>query len=172
MKLTTSLIREHLRLAANIIKDCYPNFIFKDSYYIRISNARSYWAKIWPGKQLFVSNCFEDIEDEAVAVVNLTGVMIHELIHTIPGCNNHGTNFKRICSIIKSRYPQYKEHLQRCSNMEVIGIKARPYRYQIHCSHCGKIYNYTRKPKWSKTIIETRCSCGVCKYKTLKLIAL
>ena len=38
---------------------------------------------------------------------HVKNVLMHELIHTLPNCFNHGTEFKRVMRLVNSKLPQY-----------------------------------------------------------------
>lgn len=154
MQITESTIREHLQFAEEIVEECCPKFSRPDSYKIGISTGRSFWATVTKDRnyplnvRLKVTKVFEEIPDEALAEQRLTGCMIHELLHTIPGCMNHGKNWKAQAQRINSKYPYYD--VQRCTSMTDYGIDKqkdiRPDKYRVKCATCGKEWKYKKKP--------------------------
>lgn len=162
--------------ANDILKECYASYkapmIYKVDYR---DKSKGYWAKIatkrksYPGYLLRIGGLFSLIPDEQLAQVRFQSTIIHELIHTIPGCMNHGIKFQYICSLVNRRYPEY--NLQTSTAAEDFGIKAeqletRKPKYKIICEHCGKEYLYYKKPKYDLSDY----SCGKCGRDKLKLI--
>lgn len=170
-KLTESVINSGIENASKILSEVYPTFQVPNIWSIKVTNATSYWANIGRDKKvrsrfgMHISRTFEKIPDENLARLRFETCMIHELIHTIPGCNNHGNNFKRVGRMVKRKYPQYD--ICRCVSAEEFGVdkaEAKPAKYLIRCEHCKHEYRYQRKPKYA--ISEYKCSkCGSDKLK-------
>lgn len=154
----------------------YPNYVEPGNINFIFTKAQSYWANICQstgkaiGKHkdfvIRIGSLFNLISDEDLRIHRLNECMIHELIHTIPGCNNHGRKFKQLASRINLKYPKYNIQTQTGVENYGITIAEQPKKYKIVCSHCGKTYYYTKKPKYS--INEYQCS--ICKSDKLKLI--
>lgn len=99
----------------------------------------------------------------------IKNTIIHELIHCLPKCTNHGAEFKKYAKIINeklgyniTRTGNKKEDFKK-SNVEYSEIEE--YKYKIKCKECGQLYyrkrlnkNFTKKYR-----------CGKCKGK-LELI--
>lgn len=95
----------------------------------------------------------------------IKNTIIHELIHCIPFCNNHGLKFKQYANYINqklgyniSRLGNKKEDYEK-SNVEY--AEEKQYKYKIQCTKCGQEYlrlrlnkNFTRKYR-----------CGKCRGK-------
>lgn len=73
----------------------------------------------------------------------IKNTIIHELIHCIPFCNNHGQEFKKYASYINKKLGY---HIKRVgnpkedyssSNMEY-NEETVKYRYRIQCENCGQ----------------------------------
>ena len=166
-------INSAITKAINILEQCYSQFNKPYIYKIEYKpNSKSYWAKIGrnskkhPGYFLRIGGLFQLIPNEELARIRFQSTIIHELIHTIPGCMNHGNKFKRICSLVNRKYPQYQ--LQTSTDASIYGINLeedKP-KYKIICECCGKEYLYCRKPK--RNITDYLCS--VCKSDRLKII--
>ena len=98
--------------------------------------------------------------------------MVHELIHTIPGCNNHGPNFKRYAELINRHYPEYNVstyYTPDSDETENIANIKKP-KYVVTCENCGvKTYFYRK----CKTLdILSRCTCKKCKTSNFKVESL
>lgn len=166
-------INSAIAKAINILEQCYNQFNKPYIYKIEYKpNSKSYWAKIGrnskkhPGYFLRIGGLFQLIPDEELAKIRFQSTIIHELIHTIPGCMNHGSKFQRICYLVNKKYPQYK--LQTATGAEDFGIQLdEPIpKYKIICKCCGKEYLYQRKPKLNINMYK----CSKCGKSNLELI--
>ena len=171
MTLTISVINECIDLADDIMHRCFPKYETPTYTEIKISRARSFWAQIKyisKGKySLKVSNVYEEIEDEHTAKERLIGTMIHELIHTLPGCYNHGSKFKAACAVVNRKVPGY--NLQRCTSMSDYGVKqeVKPIKYVMSCGKCGATWNYRRRPNimnMKEMNKHYTCACGAADF--------
>lgn len=92
----------------------------------------------------------------------IKNTIMHEMIHCLPGCNNHGTNFKNYASYINKKLGYEIKRLgdkaadYRYSNVEFTDDETR-YRYKIECQNCKAIFyrqrlnkNFTRKYRCGK----------------------
>lgn len=91
----------------------------------------------------------------------IKNTIIHEIIHCLPNCNNHGMQFKKYAKYINeklgyniSRVGNKKEDYIK-SNVEY--IEKEQYNYHIKCTNCGQsffrkrlIRNFTRKYRCRK----------------------
>ena len=98
----------------------------------------------------------------------IKNTIIHELIHCFPGCNDHGTTFKKYAKYINQKLGYSisrlgnKEEDYKKSNLEF--EEKEDYKYKIVCQKCGQeIY---RKRLNKKLLSKYRC--GLCHGK-LKL---
>ena len=95
--------------------------------------------------------------------------MMHELLHTCPGCMNHGANTWKYRASIVNRKLGYNVRasatIEECEdagfspkNME------RDARYRIVCEKCGEVVTY-RYNACSLTEHPEKWKCGICKGK-------
>lgn len=91
----------------------------------------------------------------------IKNTIMHELIHCLPYCNNHGTEFKKYAKIINttygydiSRVGNKKKDFEK-SNIEFNEIEN--YKYKIICKGCKQEFfrkrldrNFTRKYRCAK----------------------
>ncbi len=95
--------------------------------------------------------------------------MAHELIHTIPGCSNHGPNFKRYAGLINRHYPKYNVstyYTPDSDETENIADTKKP-KYVVICETCGTKTYFYRKCKTLDII--SRCICKKCKTSNFKV---
>ena len=167
MKLTTEFIESELEYAKSIVNDCISDFEEPIINEIRISHSRSFWGNITNlGHNRFllkVSDVFSELKDDEKSRNRFTSMLVHELLHTVRGCMNHGRKWKSLASIINHYYPELK--IQRGTPMADFGIKKKTptYNFQVICHNCG--YSYMRQRKSETTnpyFLNTFCSCGNC----------
>ena len=112
MKLNEDLIREYVNKSNDILCKYIPNYepINPMTLKVKISKMKSAWANIKRIKmgrichyELKVSDIFNYIDNDSKAEMKLMSTIIHELIHTIPGCFNHGVNFQACAYMISSK---------------------------------------------------------------------
>lgn len=164
-KISIKDIQQCIDKANECLSSVYSKYQEPDFIDLEFSEAKGYWAKIckisnYKNERIFkirIGGLFNLIVDRDKQLHRLQECMIHELIHTIPKCNNHRKNFKTIATRIACKYPQFK--IQRETACEDFGIIAseRPKKYIIECEKCGKQYYYSRKPKYH--ISTYKCTC-------------
>lgn len=168
MEVTTELIRSYVNGACAILADCFSGFEQPVINEIKFTHAHSYWANISGnrtlGYVLKISQLFSEIDNEELLHERLMSCMIHEMIHTIDKCWNHGEAFQYIAKRVNRYYPEYTISTSTDADKYGVATQEPPDKYLITCSHCGKTCRYKRKPKlWN--YIEQKdspyeCICG------------
>ena len=114
-----------------------------------------------------ISKWVMELEDNIIK-----NTIMHELIHCIPYCNNHGSEFKKYANLINvnygyevSRVGNKKKDFQK-SNMEY--KEKENYRYIVVCRGCDQKFF---RQRLSKNFIK-KYRCGKCGsiFKVSKLI--
>ncbi len=107
-----------------------------------------------------ISKWLMDLNDDIIK-----NTIIHEIIHCLPDCNNHGKEFKRYSHLINeklgyniSRLGNKKEDYEK-SNLEF--KESSKVKYVIVCESCGLIYYRQRMAK----NFTKKYRCGKCKGK-------
>lgn len=109
-----------------------------------------------------ISKWLMDLNDEIIK-----NTIIHELIHCLPECNNHGKYFKKYAKLINdklgyniTRVGNKKEDFIKSGFQEKFDDEPKS-KYKIVCEKCNQTYyrqrlakNFTRK-----------YLCGICKGK-------
>lgn len=90
----------------------------------------------------------------------ICNTIIHELIHCLPGCNNHGENFKKIAKYISSRTDYeiqrtgnaQEDHIKSNKDYEKPKRKIQEYKYKVICQKCNQEFLRKRidKAKFKK----------------------
>lgn len=96
-----------------------------------------------------------------VSKMALMDTVMHELLHTCEGCQNHGERWKRYGEMVNKAYGY---NIKRCTSTEEKGI-AEPIRaaakYRFMCKHCGSIVTRERASKFTRNPDAYRCGkCG------------
>lgn len=102
----------------------------------------------------------------------IKNTIIHELIHCMPKCNNHGDYFKKYATIINEKLGYNisrtgnKEKDFSKSNLEYVETPVK-FKYRIVCENCN--YNFLRQRV--RKYFTRKYRCGKCggKFKILKL---
>lgn len=99
---------------------------------------------------------------------DVMNTLIHEIIHSMPGCMNHKKVWQDICE--KYNF-HYHTHLSRTSPMkgaykkfyEEQKAKNSKIKYYIVCSNCGHHYPRKNKSKFVESSMRNeKLICGVC----------
>lgn len=86
-------------------------------------------------------------------------IILHELIHTLPGCFNHGERFKAVARTLNKRYGYNISRV--ASSSSVACIAPQEHKYEIQCPVCGKIFYRDRMSDFVKNPQNYRHSnCG------------
>lgn len=103
-----------------------------------------------------VSKWVMDLEDNIIK-----NTIMHELIHCMPFCNNHGDMFKKYARFINkrlgydiSRLGNKKDDYEK-SNLE---YEEKGFKYTIMCTSCGKVIHRNRLTK--DFFRKYRCLCN------------
>lgn len=89
-------------------------------------------------------------------------VLAHEVLHTCPGCANHGPRWQAWGAVMARRYGY---QLRRTDSFQGLGLPDnRPVRYLVVCRSCG-----LRLPRMKRSPLvdhpeRYRCKCGGCLY--------
>ena len=99
----------------------------------------------------------DDVDD--IATKN---TIIHELLHTCPGCLKHTGRWKQYADKVNRLLPQYS--IKRTTSAEEKGVAVRRkepvYRYCLKCSNCGKEILRQKKTAVIEHPERYRCKCG------------
>ena len=136
----------------------------------KLSNATSTFGTTKRVKNVVTGKCEYHIRisrmtlDESVSDDRAMDTIIHELIHTVSGCFDHGPNFKKMAELVNDCYACY--NISRTSTIQQAGLSYDTYakykkpqstqRFTIVCARCGKSFVYKRKTQLVKTVME----CG------------
>ena len=103
-----------------------------------------------------ISKWVMDLNDEIIK-----NTIMHELIHCIPFCNNHGKEFKKYAAYINKKLGYSitskgnKKEDYKASNLE---YQEDSYKYKILCKNCGQIIY---RKRFNPNLIK-KYRCGKC----------
>ncbi len=73
--------------------------------------------------------------------------IMHEVIHTLPGCGNHGEAFQKTARLVNETLGY---RISTTSKLSKEAKEAVAFNYVLKCSHCGEeLKRYHRKPRLS-----------------------
>lgn len=143
-----------------------PNYDYKNvtrkgfKYIIKFDDYKKYTIEI--------SRWVLDLDESIIK-----NTIIHELLHCLPYCNNHGVKFKKYANIINkqlgyniSRVGNKKLDFEK-SNIKYNKDEEEKYKYKIKCEKCDIIFYRKRLQK--NFINKYRCSKCLGKLKILEI---
>lgn len=102
--------------------------------------------------------------DQRNSIDGLKNTIIHEVLHTCKGCQNHGKTWKYYAEKVNKAYGY---NIKRCSTSEEKGIEfderksdAKRIKHSFECMKCGQIISRARESKFTKYYSHYRC--GIC----------
>lgn len=111
-----------------------------------------------------ISKWLMDLNDDIIK-----NTIIHEIIHCLPDCNNHGKEFKKYSKLINEKLGYNITRLgNKKEDYEKSNIKFEEnskIKYVIACESCGLIYYRQRMAK----NFTKKYRCGKCKGKLMIL---
>jgi len=143
----------------------------KKVYFTTNSRAKRRWGRCEKHRDCYEIQINSLLLDERNSLNGLKNTIIHELLHTISGCMNHGDKWQNFAEKVNH---VYKYGISRCNSYEEKGIcnevideinretslklEKQP-TYIIRCEKCG--HEYVRH-KLTKSITNTSgYRCGV-----------
>lgn len=72
--------------------------------------------------------------------------MLHELIHTCPGCFNHGSQWKRYASIVNAATGLHVSRTTSAESLNLAEVRLQNAKYVLKCTN-GHLIVYNRKTK-------------------------
>lgn len=114
------------------------------------------------GYVIAIASCLLDERNDESGLMN---TLLHELLHSVPDCMNHGALWQCLAARV------YKEHgynIKRTSSAEEKGIVykeeiVRKPKYKFICQNCGQ--TIIRYRECDFTLRYNKYRCGICKGK-------
>lgn len=96
-------------------------------------------------------------------VKGLKETILHELLHAVDGCLNHGYKWTALVNKVNQTYGYA---IQQSDDFEHKGFDVNPMnalcKYHITCGECGRVYHYSRMCSTIKAVKQHKahCCCG------------
>ena len=94
----------------------------------------------------------------------LRQTLAHELLHTCPGCRNHGERWKAYAEQVNNALGLSIQRLSpaegEMTEGEVIPLRRDTVKYVLECQSCGAKLYRSRMSKAVKSPWRYRCQCG------------
>jgi predicted SprT family Zn-dependent metalloprotease len=87
--------------------------------------------------------------------------VIHEVMHSIDGCMNHGRKWKYIAYLVRNKYGHNIERTGKCEEYRALKNETIDYKYMVKCNRCGVESKYQKKSKLINHPEKYRC--GNCR---------
>ena len=105
--------------------------------------------------------------EDNVPLASLKNTLIHELLHTCPGCDNHGAKWKALAQRVNQAYGYGIRRLASPEEKGVAAPEAAQVKYRFVCQGCGQTVARMRSSRFTENY--TRYRCGKCGGKFKKL---
>ena len=103
--------------------------------------------------QILLNDCIRDDEDQ------MRKTIAHELVHTCPGCFNHGNSFKHVALMVQIRLGIVVTRTSKIKEGSSMDISRRmKAKYKITCTKCGTVSYRTRACALTKDPDKFQCS--------------
>lgn len=84
-------------------------------------------------------------------------VLAHEVLHTCPGCMNHGPLWKQYAARMRERYGYL---IARTAQYALVPEAPREAPYLLQCAACGTLFPRQRMSRSVRESGRYRCRCG------------
>lgn len=84
--------------------------------------------------------------------------LAHEVLHTCPGCRDHGVRWKAYAGQMNAAYGYTISRTGTCDQLGVEDI--RPIRHLVVCTKCGRQFPRARRSPLVAHPERYRCTCG------------
>ena len=98
------------------------------------SRAIKRWGQCKKRNDNFIISISSKLLEDSVDNKALETTVLHELLHTVEGCLNHGNKWQNVANRVNSRYGY---NIKRTTSSEEKGIERTPYTYMVKCKDCG-----------------------------------
>lgn len=145
-------LQKHYETAYNMVTGAGIQLRPKNSIQLKPSKAKSYFGACLRKNDEYTIKiseiAFQLGEKEVI------NTLIHELLHTVEGCFNHGYKWQNYAYKINRLY---NLNIARTSSGEGLQID---YKYEIQCQECKNIIGRHKKSKVIEQPENYRCKCG------------
>lgn len=99
-----------------------------------------------------ISHRVLDIEEDKVM-----DIVLHEILHSCPGCQNHGSIWQRHANTINNTYGS---NITITANIKDLGVKPIEAKYILKCDNCDNTWKRHTRSKLVKYPEQYKCNCG------------
>jgi len=109
---------------------------------------------------------------ELASPENVHNTIMHEVIHSVPGCMNHKAPWQAVASKVNRNYNFTKlERLGHDDNYYKTYITNHrrgclDYKYEVVCDYCEASWKYKKMSKVVQYAPEGKCTCPHCRRKS------
>lgn len=120
-------------------------------------------CRFYRTKGTFKISISSKLLNENAPDMGLLNTVVHELLHTCKGCQNHGNLWKRYADKVNA---EFNLGVKRCNSSEEKGLpntceyNPEPVRYFLKCPACGHVYKRKRICYPVKHPEKCGCKCG------------
>lgn len=144
-------LQKELRWAEKVLKSLNIPFIHPIEVTVN-TRAKSRYGQCRKSADGYHINISEVLMRDSSDIRALDATLLHELIHTCPGCMNHGELWKTYGYRV---YEKTGLEIERTSDYEKLyGIRlekpkeqVESYKYGVYCPKCGHKWFYKRRSK-------------------------
>lgn len=120
------------------------------------SRAKNRWGQTQLINGGFVIEINTELLQDSVSDLATKNTIIHEILHTVDGCMNHGDKWQWCAA----RMNKYGYNIKRTTSAAEKGIE-QTYKYVVKCQGCGATAKYNRAGKVIQHPENYRCGkCG------------
>lgn len=111
------------------------------------------------------------LEDDEKSEKGLLNTVVHEILHTCEGCQNHGSKWKYLADKVNA---EFNLGIKRCNSAAEKGVEDNyqyqrmAVKYKLECPECGHIYS--RRKMCFPVKHPEKCGCTLCGHWGLKLL--
>lgn len=140
--MTNVSLASYANKAMSMLDECQIEYDRKATYHFETTK-QDYWGLCCKNGNSFnikVNDRVLRSNDVESVILN---VLLHEYLHTVRGCFNHGKLWKHYANLIRTRFGI---DIKRIASSEEYGVEIdyTEYKYKLVCNHCGETSYYKR----------------------------
>lgn len=117
------------------------------------------WGQcIMHGDGTFTISISSRLLQDGVDAMATKDTIMHELLHTVPGCMNHGSKWTQMAQKVNQKFPVYS--ISRTTSSEEKNVEKVPYKYIVKCPKCNETWGRYRRSDLVNN--PGRYRCGKC----------
>ena len=137
-------------------------------YDIKINTrAKKRWGQCSYFSDGFIIEISSSLLQDNVSENALIDTLMHEVLHTVDGCMNHGKKWKECARIINSRYGLNIKTTTSAAEKKI--EETEEYKYILACPKCGYQWKYMRMSRCVKHP-ERFYHSGCCKDSLIRIL--